>query len=209
MKGNSIFLSFVTLIFALSFTGLLSAAEPVATPPTSASPPAATETKPKTGSYLFESIGGYGGSLMVHYGNGSTMNDTISMGIRGFVHYGQAFRLGAMGTMTGRTNFSSSTRDTAGSLGVFGEYLLRFDPFVIGLGIKAGGAGYGSHDPGTSMSGTRYAYFNAMPFAEIEFRLFENVSVGFYGGYDYFVGNSASPSISQGIGGIAITFAKY
>lgn len=208
MKRNQTLLSFVTLSFVLSLSGVLTAApEPVTSTPTPA--PTATETKPKTASYLFDSINGYGGSLLVHYGNGSIMNDTVSFGIRGFVHFVQSLRLGAIGTMTSRTNFSSTTRDTAGSLGLFGEYLLRFDPFIVGFGVKAGGAGYGSHDPGTSMSGTRYAYFNAMPFAEIEFRLFENVSVGFYGGYDYFVGNSSSPSISQGVGGLAVTFAKY
>jgi len=52
------------------------------------------------------------------YGNGSSMNDTMSFGLRGLVHFGNAFRLGAIGTMTSRTNFSSSTRESSGIFGL-------------------------------------------------------------------------------------------
>ncbi len=206
MKKNKLQSIIFALILAPGLTGLIHAAEPAAPV---ANAPAAPETKAKTGKYLFEDINGYGGSLLFLYGNGSTMNDTVSFGVRGFVHFGNAFRLGAIGTMTGRTNFSSSTRETSGSVGLFGEYLLRFDPFIIGLGVKAAGAGYGTHDTTTRTTGTKYAYFNAMPFAELEFRLLEHVSLSVYGGYDYFIGNSGSPNVSQAVGGLAITLARY
>ncbi|MFO1469555.1 MAG: hypothetical protein U1F27_00785 [Turneriella sp.] len=208
MKKNKLTPIILSLILAPGLTGLIHAAEAASSAP-AATAPVATETKTKTGKYLFEDINGYGGSLLFLYGNGSSMNDTISFGVRGFVHFGNTFRLGAIATMTGRTNFSSSTRETSGSVGLFGEYLLRFDPFIIGLGVKAAGAGYGTHDTTTRTSGTKYAYFNAMPFAELEFRLLEHVSLSVYGGYDYFVGNSGSPNISQGVGGVAITLARY
>ena len=205
MKNSKIKSIILALILAPGLISLIHAAE--AAP--AASAPVATETKAKTGKYLFEDINGYGGSLLVMYGNGSSMNDTMSFGVRGFVHFGNAFRLGAIGTISGRTNFTSSTRETSGSVGLFGEYLLRFDPFIIGLGVKAAGAGYGTHDRGTRTSGTKYAYFNAMPFAEMEFRLLEHLSLSVYGGYDYFVGNSGAPNISQAVGGLAITLARY
>lgn len=186
--------------------GLIYAAE-TTTPPTTTSAP--TPEKPKTGHYLFESMTGYGGSLIALYGNGSSLNDTASVALRGFVHFGNAFRLGAIGTMTGRTNFSSNVRESTGSFGFFGEYLLRFDPLIVGLGLKAAGAGYGSHDRTTRTSGTKYAYFNAMPFAEVEVRLLEHLSLSVYGGYDYFIGNAGSPNVSQATAGLAITLARY
>ena len=208
MKKNKLQSIILALILAPGLTGLIHAADTATATPV-ATAPATTETKAKTGKYLFEDINGYGGSLLFMYGNGGSMNDTMSFGVRGFVHFGNAFRLGAIGTMTGRTNFSSSTRETSGSVGLFGEYLLRFDPFIIGLGVKAAGAGYGTHDRTTRVSGTKYAYFNAMPFAELEFRLLEHLSLSVYGGYDYFVGNAGSPNISQAVGGLAITLARY
>jgi|GEM_PF-5555610 len=208
MKNSKTKSIIFALILAPGLTGLIHAVEAPATALVT-NAPATTETKTKTGKYLFEDINGYGGSLLFMYGNGGSMNDTMSFGVRGFVHFGNAFRLGAISTMTGRTNFSSSTREISGSVGLFGEYLLRFDPFIIGLGVKAAGAGYGTHDRTTRMSGTKYAYFNAMPFAELEFRLFEHVSLSVYGGYDYFIGNAGSPDISQGVGGLAVTLARY
>lgn len=209
MKNNKLKSIILTLILAPGLTSLIHAADAAVSTAPAVTASATTETKAKTGKYLFEDINGYGGSLLFMYGNGSSMNDTMSFGVRGFVHFGNAFRLGAIGTMTGRTNFSSSTRETSGSVGLFGEYLLRFDPFIIGLGVKAAGAGYGTHDRTTRTSGTKYAYFNAMPFAEIEFRLLEHLSLGIYGGYDYFIGNAGSPNISQAVGGISITLARY
>ena len=80
----------LTLILAPGLTGLIHAADAVSTP-AAVSAPAATETKAKTGKYLFEDINGYGGSLLFMYGNGSSMNDTMSFGVRGFVHFGNAF----------------------------------------------------------------------------------------------------------------------
>lgn len=209
MKNSKMKSIILVLTLAPGLTGLIHAAEATATTAPAIAATATPETKAKTGKYLFEDISGYGGSLLFMYGNGSSMNDTMSFGVRGFVHFGNAFRFGAIGTMTGRTNFSSSTRETSGSVGLFGEYLLRFDPFIIGLGVKAAGAGYGTHDRTTRMSGTKYAYFNAMPFAELEFRLLEHVSLSVYGGYDYFIGNTGSPNISQGVGGFAVTLARY
>ncbi len=199
-------LQVVFLIGAMASSKLFGAADSVAAPPATASE---VSSKPKTGRYLMADITGYGGSLFALYGNGSSLNDTASVGLRGFVHFGNAFRLGAIGTMTGRTNTGNNTREMTGSLGIFGEFLLRFDPLIIGLGVKAAGAGYSSHDRGTQVSGTSYGYFNAMPFAELEMRLFEWVSLSIYGGYDYFVGNSASPNVSQPVVGVAVTFARY
>jgi hypothetical protein len=206
MNNNKLKSIIFALIIAPGLTGLIHAAEP-AEP--AAIAPEATQTKAKTGKYLLEDANGYGGSLLFMYGNGSSMNDTMSFGVRGFVHFGNAFRVGAIATMTGRTNFSSNTRETSGSIGLFGEYLLRFDPFIIGLGVKAAGAGYGTHDRTTRTSGTKYAYFNAMPFAELEFRLLEHLSLSVYGGYDYFAGNAGSPNISQAVGGLAVTLARF
>ena len=196
------------LIIAPGF-GLIHAADAAPATPVTANTAATPEPKAKTGNYLFENINGFGGSVIVMYGNGGNLNDTVSGSLRGFVHYNNWLRLGAIGTMTGRTNYATSVRDSVGSMGLFAEYLLRFDPFILGLGIKAGGAGYGSHDTTTSTSGTRYAYFNAMPFAELEFRLLEHVSLSVYGGYDYFAGNANAPNVSQGVAGLAVTIAKY
>lgn len=208
MKTNKLTSTILLLTLALGFTGLIHAADN-ATPTAATATAPVAETKAKTGNYLFENITGFGGSVIVMYGNGSIMNDTASLNLRGFVHFGNNFRFGAIAGMTGRTNYPSSTRDTIGSVGLFGEYLLRFDPLVIGFGVKAGGAGYGSRDTVTHTRGTKYAYFNAMPFAEVEFRLFEHVSLSVYGGYDYFAGNAASPNISEAAGGLAVTLARY
>lgn len=209
MKKNKLTSILLVLTLAPGLTGLIHAAEATGGAATAVTAPVSTDTKAKTGKYLFEDINGYGGSLMFMYGNGSSLNDTMSFGLRGFVHFGNNLRLGAIGTMTGRTNFSSTTREMTGSLGVFGEYLLRFDPFILGFGVKAAGAGYSTHDRTTRVSGTKYAYFNAMPFAEAEFRLLEHLTLSVYGGYDYFVGNSGSPNISQAVGGFAVTLARY
>lgn len=170
-----------------------------------------SETKPKSGKYLVEEPAGYGGSLLLLYGNGGSLSDTASAGLRGFMHLGSAMRLGAIGTMSWKTNNGNPNTnwEMAGSLGLFGEYLLRFDPLIFGLGVKAAGGWHMSHDRNVNMSGTSYMYFNGMPFAEIEVRLTEYISTSLYGGYDYFLGNSGSPNISQGVVGLAITLAKF
>lgn len=174
-----------------------------------ASPASTSETKPKSGKYLVEEPAGYGGSVLLSYGNGGSLSDTASAGLRGFMHLGNAMRLGVIGTMSWKTSNGNTNREMASSLGLFGEYMLRFDPLIFGLGVKAAGGWYMSHDRNVNMSGASYTYFNAMPFAEVEVRLTEYLSASLYGGYDYFLGNSGSPNISQGVVGFAITLAKF
>ena len=206
LRGGVAWGLWIFMLSLLSFTGAITAVDVSSTPPATT---ITTTEKPKTGKYLFESVTGYGGSLMGLYGYGSPMNDTASFALRGFAHFGQSFRLGAIGTMIGRTNSPTSIREMVGGFGLFAEYLLRLDPFIVGLGVKAAGAGYSSHNPETRVRGTSYAYFNAMPFLELEFRLLEMVSLSIYGGYDYYLGNSSSPNVSQGTAGLAVTIARY
>lgn len=165
--------------------------------------------------YIFRKtdVSGGGGGLLVMYGTGPELKDTTLVGGRGFVLLGTHLRLGGLGMGVARPGNDRNDHTGAGFGGFYGEYILRFDPLLVGFGLTLGGGGSNliqktQTTPGVNDK-TAYAYFLAYPHLEFELRLFENVSMGIITGYAAMIGQNGAPDVSQFTVGLSLTFGKF
>lgn len=155
-------------------------------------------------------ISGGGGGAMFLYGYNDKLKDMMSFGGRGFATLGRTVRLGGLGMGFSQT---AEMQTGGGFGGFFAEYLFRFDPLIIGLGLTTGGAGFavdtGERDQNGNVITQNYGYFVLVPNLEFELRVAKSVSFSLYNYYGAFFGKSSNPEINHAAGGFAFTFGVF
>ncbi|MDH5719969.1 MAG: hypothetical protein OEZ13_05025 [Spirochaetia bacterium] len=141
------------------------------------------EEKRKDNGYLFSGVKakGGGGSSFIFYSFGPHLKSNLFLGAKGYLNLGKNIRLGGMGV--GMTKFGTQ-KNALGFGGLWAQFLLRFDPLIIGPGFMIGAGGRSENsDMASDDERKEEGFFAAHVHFDIELRLFKAISMSVTTGY--------------------------